>query len=145
MESTKTDRSDIHKRVRQQHSSELAYDYVEAIHEIREEGRVVKVSALQEVFGVSHVTVIRALKRLHGQELITDTKSKHIELTTEGRNMALKASEKHALVRQLLITLGVSDAQADADAEGVEHHLSTESISAISQFLKASKPSHSAP
>ena len=48
-------RAKIHERVRRQHSSELAQDYVEAIYVIEERGALVRVSALQEVFGVSHL------------------------------------------------------------------------------------------
>ncbi|WP_026292726.1 metal-dependent transcriptional regulator [Rubritalea marina] len=129
-------RAAIHERVRQQHSSELAQDYVEAIHEILEGGSAVTISALQKVFGVSHVTVIRTLQRLQEQGLISGTKSKEISLTNEGRQVAERAIEKHALLKRFFEALGVSDTQADADAEGAEHHLSEETLEAIRRFLE---------
>ena len=128
-------RAKIHERVRRQHSSELAQDYVEAIYVIEERGALVRVSALQEVFGVSHVTVIRTLKRLEEQKLITDTRSKKIRLTEEGQHLAKTAALRHDLLKNLFIALGVSNEQADADAEGAEHHLSEETLNAISKFL----------
>lgn len=128
-------RAKIHQRVRRQHSSELAQDYVEAIYEILEKGIPVSVTSLQEIFGVSHVTVIRTLKRLEEQELITDTRSKKIELTAEGKRIAKAAAAKHGLLKNFFVALGVSEGQADADAEGAEHHLSEETLTAIRKFL----------
>ncbi len=136
-DSLEHDRSVIHQRVRRQHSSEIAHDYVEAIHEIRQTGSLVRVSDLQEVFGVSHVTVIRTLKRLYEKELITGTKSKEISLTDLGESIARRAQEKHEIVRNLFVKLGVSREQSDADAEGVEHHLSEETLNAIQRFLES--------
>ena len=129
-------RATIHQRVRSQHSSEIAQDYVEAIHEIRETGNPVEISSLQEVFGVSHVTVIRTLQRLQKQELISGTRSRDIELTEKGKRLAKSAAAKHELLKSFLVALGVSDKQADADAEGAEHHLSDETLNAIRTFLE---------
>lgn len=130
------DRAKIHQRVRRQHSLELAQDYVEAIHDILQTGEKVKVTDLQAVFGVSHVTVIRTLKRLEEQELITDTRSKKIGLTDKGQQLAESAAAKHALLKNFFVALGVSEQQADADAEGAEHHLSEETMEAIQRFLE---------
>lgn len=130
------DRAPIHERVRQQHASEISQDYVEAIYEIESREEIVKVSALQQVFGVSHVTVIRTLKRIKEQGLISGTKSKEISLTNKGRKIAEKAAAKHDLLKRFFVTLGVSETQADADAEGAEHHLSEETLNAIKTFLE---------
>lgn len=136
MASDSNQRAAIHKRVRQQHSSELAQDYVEAIHEILVEGSAVTVTALQKIFGVSHVTVIRTLQRLLEQDLITGTKSKEISLTAKGTEIAENAARKHDLLKTFFVALGVSQEQADADAEGAEHHLSAETLDAIRAFLE---------
>ncbi|MEZ7956452.1 MAG: iron dependent repressor, metal binding and dimerization domain protein [Rubritalea sp.] len=135
MSNSPQSRAKIHQRVRRQHSSELAQDYVEAIYEIQETGIPVSVSSLQEIFGVSHVTVIRTLKRIEEQELITDTRSKKIELTAEGMRIAKTAAAKHDLLKKFFVELGVCERQADADAEGAEHHLSEETLEAIRKFL----------
>lgn len=125
----------IHQRVRQQHASELAQDYVEAIYEILEAQETVRILHLQEIFGVSHVTVIRTLKRLEEQGLVSGTRSKDIRLTAKGKGIAKKAAARHTLLRNFLIALGVGEEQADADAEGAEHHLSDETLGAIQKFL----------
>jgi len=136
MNNSAKNRAKIHEQVRRQHSSELAQDYVEAIYEIEETGVPVTVSSLQEIFGVSHVTVIRTLQRLLDQGLVTDTRSKKIGLSENGRHLAKSSAAKHALVKKLLIAIGVSEAQADVDAEGAEHHMSKETLEAIRHFLE---------
>jgi len=123
-----------HERVRRQHSNELAQDYVEAIHAIEQEGETPRVTDLQKVFGVSHVSVVRALQRLEKRELL-DRSGDGMELTAVGRKMATEAAERHEIVVEFLLKLGVSDAQAHADAEGLEHHISDETLGAMRRFI----------
>jgi len=125
-----------HQRVRKQHSDELAQDYVEAIDALNRSGSSPRVKDLQRIFGVSHVTVIRALERFERRELIARTPSNGIELTPQGKHMAANAAERHSLVVDFLRILGVSSAQAHADAEGLEHHFSQESLDAIRRFIR---------
>lgn len=125
-----------HWRVRRQHSDELAQDYVEAIHELGESGEAVRVTDLQGVFGVSHVSVIRALQRLEERGLVDRSGGEGVSLTDEGTTMAVRAAARHQLVVRFLRALGVSEAQAQADAEGAEHHLSEETLAAMRQFLE---------
>ena len=125
-----------HDRVRRQHSDELAEDYVEAIAVLLQEGGPVRVTDLQQIFGVSHVSVIRALKRIEERELIYRTAAGNWLLTESGATMARESRERHELVENFLSALGVSDGQAKADAEGMEHHLSSETLAAMQAFLK---------
>ena len=125
----------VHERVRRQHSTELAQDYLEAIYVLAEDLDAIRVSDLQSVFKVSHVTVIRNLKRLEEKGLLLSSQSKQIKLSKKGEGVAIEAARKHDLLRRLFVKLGVSDSQADADAEGAEHHLSPETLEAISSFL----------
>jgi len=125
-----------HEEVRQQNANELAQDYVEAIHELRRRLSKVRVMDLQEVFGVSHVTVIRTLQRLERQELVERTRRGGITLTPTGARMAEEAAKRHALVVKFLRALGVEEQQAKVDAEGIEHHLSGPTIAAFERFLK---------
>lgn len=124
-----------HQRVRLQHSDELAQDYVEAIHELRGAGLGPRVTDLQAVFGVSHVTVIRALDRLEARGLVERRASEGIVLSREGEALAIASARRHALVVAFLVKIGVSEAQAEVDAEGLEHHLSDESLAALKRFL----------
>jgi DtxR family transcriptional regulator, manganese transport regulator len=133
--SSDSQKPNSHERVRRQHSTELAEDYVEAIYHLASTGIQARVIDLQEMFGVSHVTVIRTLRRLEEQGLLTSAKSREISLTPEGIEMARASALRHELLVRFFRALGVSEAQADADAEGAEHHLSRETLGAIKKFL----------
>lgn len=124
-----------HDRVRRQHSDELAEDYVEAIDDLLSKSGKARVTDLQAVFGVSHVSVIRALKRIEERGLITRSKKDGLSLTAAGKAMAVHSAARHALVVRFLCALGVSPAKAEADAEGMEHHISKETLSAMEGFL----------
>ncbi|MCC5835023.1 MAG: DeoR family transcriptional regulator [Opitutales bacterium] len=125
-----------HARVRRQHGNELAQDYVEAVADRLEEEGEVRVADLQKVFGVSHVTVIRTLQRLEQADLVFREKGGGVCLTETGAEMASQAAERHRLMRELLMHIGVSEGTADADAEGMEHHLSKETMEAVRIFLE---------
>lgn len=125
-----------HARVRRQHGSELAQDYVEAVADGLDADGEVRVADLQRVFGVSHVTVIRTLQRLEQADLVFREKNGGVGLTEDGVKMASMAAERHRIMRELLMHIGVSEQTADADAEGMEHHLSEETMTAIRSFLK---------
>ncbi|MDF1755173.1 MAG: iron dependent repressor, metal binding and dimerization domain protein [Verrucomicrobiales bacterium] len=136
--SSSPEKLNVHERVRRQHASELAQDYVEAIYIALEEGRNLRVADLQEIFGVSHVTVIRTLRRIEEQGLLANAKSGELALSPEGRKLAKLSADRHDLLVRFFRALGVSEAQADADAEGAEHHLSEETLGAIRRFLEKS-------
>lgn len=125
-----------HDRVRRQHSDELAEDYVEAIDGLLEGGGPARVKDLQRIFGVSHVSVIRALRRIEERGLVLRTEKGGLQLTESGTEMAVSSASRHALVVRFLKALGVSDPQAEGDAEGMEHHLSQETLGAMRRFLE---------
>lgn len=125
-----------HERVRRQHSDELAQDYVEAIREMQVRGERARITDLQAIFGVSHVSVIRALRRFEERGLLERTPEDGLQLTSEGENMAAQSAERHELVVEFLLALGVTKGQAEADAEGIEHHLSRESLEAFRRLVK---------
>lgn len=124
-----------HERVRRQHQKELAQDYVEAIYSLSRQRETVRVVDLQAVFGVSHVTVIRTLSRLGEQGYVSRSVRGQVELTAVGRSIAEQSYERHELVMRFLRRLGVSETSAAADAEGIEHHLGTETLAAMRRFL----------
>ena len=128
-----------HNRVRRQHSDELAEDYVEAIDGLLTGGGQARVTDLQRIFGVSHVSVIRALKRIEERELIFKTEKGGWGLTATGKAMAVESARRHELVVQFLEALGVSGAQAQADAEGMEHHLSAETLEAFERYVSGAE------
>jgi len=126
-----------HRRTRADHAAETAEDYVEAIAALIETKGACRVVDLAERLGVSHVTVIRVVKRLAGEGLVTTQRYRPIELTSAGKRLARACRERHETVVAFLRKLGVSAKVAAVDAEGIEHHLSRETLAKMRAFLEA--------
>ncbi|MEO6053531.1 MAG: manganese-binding transcriptional regulator MntR [Chthoniobacterales bacterium] len=127
------------KRTRQQHAQERAQDYVEAIADLIAAHGEARATDLARSLGVTHVTVIRTVQRLQREGLVTTQPYRSIFLTDNGRKLAAKAKARHEKVVAFLEALGVSSATARADAEGIEHHVSPETLAAFEKFLAARK------
>ena len=125
-----------HRRTRQDHAQETAEDYVEAIAEIVDAQGDCRVKDLAARLGVSHVTVIRVTARLAEQGLLTTEPYKPLNLTPRGNRLARSCAERHAAVVAFLEKLGVSGRVAAIDAEGIEHHLSKETLAAMRKFTQ---------
>jgi len=132
--STETSNAKVHKRVRHDHSTETAEDYVEAIAEIIERDGLCRVRDLADRFGVSHVTVIRIIRRIEGEGLVSTEPYKPIVLSAKGRRLARACAHRHEVVVRFLLTIGISKAAAEADAEGIEHHVSKETLRRFEQI-----------
>ena len=123
--------------VREARRSETAEDYVELIDDLIKatgEARVVDVAARM---GVSHATVNRILSRLTKEGLVSTQPYRSIFLTEAGRALAEASRARHQIVRDFLITIGVPQSIAEEDAEGVEHHVSRETLDVFAKITRA--------
>ena len=123
-----------HQRTRSDHSTESAEDYVEAIAEIIAQQNTCRVEDLRKHFSVSHVTVSRILQRLQREGLVKKEAYRPVTLTPKGQRLAKTSRERHEIVLQFLIKLGVSPRTAEIDAEGIEHHVSKETLALMKKF-----------
>ncbi len=121
---------------RQQHAQERAQDYVEAIADLIAGCGEARATDLAKSLGVTHVTVIRTVERLQREGLVTTQPYRSIFLSDKGRTLAAKAKARHETVIAFLEALGISPYTARADAEGIEHHVSEETLAAFEQFLQ---------
>ncbi len=124
-----------HEHTRKAHASELAEDYVEAIAQLSESTGEARVVDLARLLGVSHVTVVRTLARLQKNGLVTTRPYRSIFLTDEGTRLASHSRKRHAIVEACLIKLGVPAHIARADAEGLEHHVSSQTLTVMERFI----------
>jgi len=126
---------DRYRTARRQNAAEIAEDYVELIDElIRDQGEARSVD-LAGRLGVSHVTVTKTVRRLQKGGLVRAEPYRSIFLTTDGQKLALMCRQRHELVVAFLKALGVEPATAERDAEGIEHHVSDETLRAINAFM----------
>ncbi|XZE54521.1 iron dependent repressor, metal binding and dimerization domain protein [Planctomycetaceae bacterium SH139] len=129
-----------HERTRADHATELAEDYVEAVAEIIDREGVCRIKNLADRFQVSHVTASRTVARLQRAGLASTAPHAPVELTNRGRQLAAESKRKHETVYQFLIALGVSEATAASDTEGIEHHVSLETLGLMEKFIQDQQP-----
>jgi DtxR family manganese transport transcriptional regulator len=121
-------------QTRLEHASEIAEDYVEAIADLMAETGEARVVDLAKRVGVTHVTVNRTIARLQKAGLVTSQPYRAIFLTEKGKDLAIACKKRHEAVVAFLHSLGVPPSIAERDAEGIEHHVSPETLRAFERF-----------
>lgn len=124
------------RRTRADHQTEISEDYVEMIADIIEERGEARGTDIAQRLGVSNATVVKTLKRLQDAGLVTQEPYRPIFLTEDGRKLAEEGKRRHRIVEDFLLALGVSAETAHIDSEGMEHHVSDETLQAMGRFLK---------
>ena len=137
MTEEKPEASAAFSRTRADHAIEILEDYTEAIAQITKENGKCRVMDLARYFGVSHVSVIQVLQRLKANNFIENGTHKPICLTEEGRALAHECAIRHGVVLQFLLKLGVSEKNALLDSEGLEHHISSETLDCMKKFIES--------
>ena len=121
-------------RIRRAHQSEVAEDYVEMIAELIMEIGEARTVDLAARFGVTSPTVNAIIQRLQREDLVETRPYRSIFLTAAGQALADKARDRHRIVRDFLLTIGVPETIAEEDAEGIEHHVSPETLAVFAKI-----------
>lgn len=133
--STKKRVTNAHMRTRRDHSQETAEDYVEAIADILRKQTACRISDLARHFAVSHVTVHRIITRLQSEGLVETEPYRPVLLTPQGEEIATRSRQRHEVVFRFLLTIGVPPEMAAIDAEGIEHHVSPQTLQCMEQWI----------
>jgi DtxR family manganese transport transcriptional regulator len=124
------------RRSRRDRASEIAQDYVEAIADLSTALGEARVTDLARRLGVTHVTVNRTLGRLRQAGYVHTRPYRAIFLTENGKKLAEESKKRHETVAAFLRSLGISEKISELDAEGIEHHVSPETLAAFERMLK---------
>ena len=111
-------------------------DYLEAVYMLIAEDRPAQVRDVARMLAVKMPSVVKAIHELKKLGLVTQKPYANIELTTKGRRVAKLVLNRHTLIRDFLMKLGVSRRIADKDACLMEHILSAETIDRIRIYTK---------
>ena len=109
--------------------------YLETILILSRQKENVRSIDISEYMGYSKPSVSRAVGLLKEGKLITVEKEGYIHLTDEGRTLAEKILERHTILTELLIRMGISRETASNDACRIEHVISDETFEAIRNHM----------
>lgn len=123
------------KKLRAAHHNEKAEDYVEMIHELVETNGEARLTDVAKCFGVTPVTAHKIIARLQKEKLIDSKPYRALFLTPKGKKMATRSKQRHEIVYQFLKKIGVPEKTALVDAEGIEHHVSPETLNIFKKFI----------
>lgn len=118
---------------------ESAEDYLERILILHEQNEKVIALDIANSFGYSKASVSRAMKNLRENDYINVSVNGNIELTDKGIKVAKKIYERHKLLTEMLILIGVDKDTASKDACKIEHDLSDETFDAIKKHMNEKK------
>ena len=111
-------------------------DYLEAVYMLIAEDRPAQVRDVARMLAVKMPSVVKAIHELKKLGLVTQKPYANIELTVKGSRVAKHVLNRHTLIRDFLMKLGVSRRIADKDACLMEHILSAETIDRIRVYTK---------
>ena len=118
--------------MRLQESGEM---YLETILVLSQRQRFVRSIDVADYMGFSKPSVSRAVSLLKQGEYITVDREGFLYLTEAGREVAEKIYERHTVLTQLLVSIGVDPAVAEEDACRVEHDISDETFEKIKEHV----------
>lgn len=117
--------------------------YLETILILSQRNNIVRAIDVATEMGFSKPSVSRALTKLKADNYIIVDINGHIVLTETGRTIATKIYERHIVLTELLIRLGVDKKTAVADACKIEHDISDETFDVIkahiNKYMKSSR------
>lgn len=119
--------------MRLQESGEM---YIESIYVLNKKMGNVRSIDVCDYLGYSKPSVSRAMSLLKKGGFVIMDKEGYLTLTDAGLEIAEKMYQRHTILSELLISLGVSEETAIDDACKIEHHISDESFNAIKKYLE---------
>lgn len=111
--------------------------YLESILVLSKKINAVRSIDVAEEMNVSKAAVSRAMAKLKEDMYILIDGSGYIALTEKGRTIAEKIYERHTILAQILVQLGVDEATASEDACKIEHDISDKTFEAIKKHIKS--------
>ncbi len=123
------------RQAREARRVELLEDYIELIADLIADGGEARQVDIAARLGVAQPTVAKMLKRLVEEGFISQRPYRGVFLTQLGRDLAERSRARHQLVETFLRALGIDGETARRDAEGIEHHVSAQTLAAFAKFV----------
>lgn len=110
-------------------------DYLEKIYELMKEKGYARVSDIASHLAVQPSSVTKMIQKLDEQNYVTYEKYRGIILTKRGEQMGKLMKQRHKMLADFLMMLGVSEATVQKDVEGIEHHVSPHTMESLKTLV----------
>lgn len=118
------------------HLQESGEMYIESIYILNKKIGNVRSIDVCEYLGYSKPSVSRAMSLLKNGGFVLTDENGYLTLTEAGLEVAEKMYQRHIILSQMLMRLGVSEKTAVQDACKIEHDISDESFNAIKKHIQ---------
>lgn len=114
-------------------------DYLEVIYELIEHKGYATTGDISTYLNVSSPSVTKMVQRLRDMSYLVYERYKGIRLTQKGMEVAKGIRQRHGILTEFLIMLGVEEEAAHRDAEGIEHYLDPKTLEKLERFVRIIK------
>ena len=111
-------------------------DYIEQIFILIESKGYARVSDIAEALSVHPSSVTQMVQKLDKDDYLVYEKYRGLVLTPKGKKIGKRLVDRHHLLEQFLRIIGVDEENIYRDVEGIEHHLSWNSIDRIGDLVQ---------
>jgi Mn-dependent DtxR family transcriptional regulator len=116
--------------------SQSAEDYLERIHELIEEKGYARVVDIASTLEVKQASVTSMVQKLGEAGYVKYEKYRGLLLTDKGREVARRIQKRHETLSRFFSLLGLDPKTQQADIEGIEHHLSAETVECLADLAQ---------
>ena len=124
------------EKVRDAHKTENTEDYLEIIADLLNSKGEARIVDIANKLGIAQATANKTIQRLQNQGYVKKEPYRSIFLTLKGQELASVSKKRHIIVLTFLQKLGIDNKTAEADAEGIEHHVSQKTLKKMELFNK---------
>lgn len=125
--------------VKKQDRTDRMEDYLEVIYELVQQKGYATTVDISSYLNVSSPSVTKMMQKLDETGYLNYEKYRGIKLTNEGIRIARNIRNRHGLLAEFFMIIGVDEETANNDAEGIEHHLHPETMKKLEEFINELK------
>jgi len=121
---------------RKDHGMENVEDYVEIVDDLIQKSGEARIVDISNKLGITQATANKTIQRLISSGFLYKEPYRSVFLTIKGQKLARDTKKRHGIVYNFLRKIGVSKKTATFDSEGIEHHVSQETLKALNKIVK---------
>ncbi len=111
-------------------------DYLEQIHNLIEQKGYARAADIAANLGISQASVTNMIQRLDAEGYLVYERYRGVTLTDTGREIGREIARRHDVLTRLLSGFGLDAATVHRDVEGMEHHMSKQTLAVLTLIME---------